>query len=252
MSRRRRRHDLFQCGVGAAWLTPSGRPGRCWCTAAPSGYMARPHGLRSPRTSRACGEYGTGKAAIEALLHRRSRAGCRAWCHPGHISGPGWPVITPATATRTQTSGGGWPPANRSFCPNLGLGVMPCPRGRRCSGLRTGADSFSRDRVELPRGLRAGHDRCADWPRGCRIVPDASHSRARRLAGIRTAGRRRACRCYPRPRRRSIAASIGGPATSSGTPRYSSLDALHRVASLARGQRPRRRRWPRLQVPAER
>jgi nucleoside-diphosphate-sugar epimerase len=48
-----------------------------------------------PRT--AYGEYGTGKAAIEALLHRESVAGGvpSVVLHPGHISGP-WPSITPA------------------------------------------------------------------------------------------------------------------------------------------------------------
>jgi nucleoside-diphosphate-sugar epimerase len=49
-----------------------------------------------PRT--AYGEYGTGKARIEALLHRETLAGGvpSVVLHPGHISGPGWPVITPA------------------------------------------------------------------------------------------------------------------------------------------------------------
>ena len=49
-----------------------------------------------PRT--AYGEYGTGKAEIEALLHRETLAGGvpSVVLHPGHISGPGWPVITPA------------------------------------------------------------------------------------------------------------------------------------------------------------
>jgi nucleoside-diphosphate-sugar epimerase len=49
-----------------------------------------------PRT--AYGEYGTGKAEIEALLHRETVAGGvpAVVLHPGHISGPGWPVITPA------------------------------------------------------------------------------------------------------------------------------------------------------------
>jgi nucleoside-diphosphate-sugar epimerase len=43
------------------------------------------------------GEYGTGKAEIEALLHRETLAGGvpAVVLHPGHISGPGWPVITP-------------------------------------------------------------------------------------------------------------------------------------------------------------
>ena len=49
-----------------------------------------------PRT--AYGEYGTGKAEIEALLHHETLAGGvpAIVLHPGHISGPGWPVITPA------------------------------------------------------------------------------------------------------------------------------------------------------------
>ena len=49
-----------------------------------------------PRT--AYGDYGTGKAEIEPLLHRETMAGGvpAIVLHPGHISGPGWPVITPA------------------------------------------------------------------------------------------------------------------------------------------------------------
>jgi nucleoside-diphosphate-sugar epimerase len=49
-----------------------------------------------PRT--AYGAYGTGKAEIEALLHQETTAGGvpAVVLHPGHISGPGWPVITPA------------------------------------------------------------------------------------------------------------------------------------------------------------
>jgi len=49
-----------------------------------------------PRT--AYGDYGTGKAEIEALLHRETRSGGvpAVVLYPGHISGPGWPVITPA------------------------------------------------------------------------------------------------------------------------------------------------------------
>ena len=48
-----------------------------------------------PRT--ATGEYGIGKAAIEALLHRETIAGGvpSVVLHPGHITGP-WPSITPA------------------------------------------------------------------------------------------------------------------------------------------------------------
>ena len=48
-----------------------------------------------PRT--AYGDYGTGKAAIEALLQRETVAGGvpSVVLHPGHITGP-WPSITPA------------------------------------------------------------------------------------------------------------------------------------------------------------
>jgi nucleoside-diphosphate-sugar epimerase len=76
-----------------------------------------------PRT--AYGEYGTGKAEIEALLHRETLAGGvpAVILHPGHISGPGWPVITPAgnldpaVWTRLAT---GQPLA----LPDHGLGVL--------------------------------------------------------------------------------------------------------------------------------
>jgi nucleoside-diphosphate-sugar epimerase len=49
-----------------------------------------------PRTP--YGDYGKPKAEIEALLHRETLAGGvrSVVLHPGHISGPGWPVITPA------------------------------------------------------------------------------------------------------------------------------------------------------------
>ena len=69
-----------------------------------------------PRT--AYGDYGTGKAEIEALLHRETLAGGvpAIVLHPGHISGPGWPVVT-RPATWTPPSGPAWPPAARSRCP---------------------------------------------------------------------------------------------------------------------------------------
>jgi nucleoside-diphosphate-sugar epimerase len=76
-----------------------------------------------PRT--AYGEYGTGKAEIEALLHRETAAGGvpAVVLHPGHISGPGWPVITPAgnldPAVWTSLATGG-PLA----LPDHGLGVL--------------------------------------------------------------------------------------------------------------------------------
>ena len=75
-----------------------------------------------PRT--AYGEYGTGKAAIEALLHRETIAGGvpSVVLHPGHISGP-WPSITPAgnldlDVWRRLATGEPLP------LPDLGLGVL--------------------------------------------------------------------------------------------------------------------------------
>ena len=76
-----------------------------------------------PRT--AYGEYGTGKAEIEALLHAETRAGGvpAVVLHPGHISGPGWPVITPAgnldPATWTALATG-----QPLALPDRGLGVL--------------------------------------------------------------------------------------------------------------------------------
>src|SRR5215210_3077533 len=76
-----------------------------------------------PRT--AYGEYGTQKAAIEAMLHRETLAGGvpSVVLHPGHISGAGWPVITPAgnldpDVWRRLATGEPLP------LPALGLGVL--------------------------------------------------------------------------------------------------------------------------------
>jgi nucleoside-diphosphate-sugar epimerase len=76
-----------------------------------------------PRTP--YGEYGTGKAEIEALLHRETLAGGvpAVVLHPGHISGPGWPVITPAgnldSAVWTSLATG-----RPLALPDHGLGVL--------------------------------------------------------------------------------------------------------------------------------
>jgi nucleoside-diphosphate-sugar epimerase len=76
-----------------------------------------------PRTP--FGEYGTGKAAIEALLWRETVAGGvpSVVLHPGHITGPGWPVITPAGNLDPDVwrrLAAGEPLA----LPDLGLGVL--------------------------------------------------------------------------------------------------------------------------------
>ena len=76
-----------------------------------------------PRT--AYGAYGAGKAEIEALLNEEARAGGvpTVVLHPGHISGPGWPVITPAgnldPATWTALATG-----QPLALPDHGLGVL--------------------------------------------------------------------------------------------------------------------------------
>ncbi len=75
-----------------------------------------------PRT--AYGDYGTGKAAIEALLHRETIAGGvpSIVLHPGHITGP-WPSITPAGNLDPDVwrrLANGEPLA----LPELGLGVL--------------------------------------------------------------------------------------------------------------------------------
>ena len=82
-----------------------------------------PIGEDEPRTP--FGEYGTGKAAIEALLWRETMAGGvpSVVLHPGHISGRGWPVITPAgnldpDAWRRLATG------EPLALPDLGLGVL--------------------------------------------------------------------------------------------------------------------------------
>jgi nucleoside-diphosphate-sugar epimerase len=76
-----------------------------------------------PRTG--YGDYGVNKAAIEALLHRETLAGGlpTVVLHPGHICGPGWPVITPAgnlDADVWRRLAVGDPVA----LPALGLGVL--------------------------------------------------------------------------------------------------------------------------------
>jgi nucleoside-diphosphate-sugar epimerase len=73
-----------------------------------------------PRT--AYGEYGTGKARAEAYLLRQRDVPV-VIVHPGHICGPGWPVITPAgnldaDVWRRLAAGEPLP------LPDLGLGVL--------------------------------------------------------------------------------------------------------------------------------
>ena len=98
--RRGHRPDLLHRGVGpaayrgAAPVAPAARALRDHLGARPRAAGAGDGG----RAPTAYGSYGTGKAEIEALLHAETRSGGvpAVVLHPGHISGPGWPVITPA------------------------------------------------------------------------------------------------------------------------------------------------------------
>jgi len=76
-----------------------------------------------PRT--AYGAYGTRKAAIEKLLWRESLAGGvpTIILHPGHITGPGWPVITPA-GNLDQEIWRRLATGESVALPGLGLGVL--------------------------------------------------------------------------------------------------------------------------------
>ena len=183
-----------------------------------------------PRT--AYGEYGTGKAAIEALLHRETVAGGvpSVVLHPGHISGP-WPVITPAgnldlDVWRRLAIGEPLP------LPDLGLGVLHHVHADDVAqAFERALDQTGSDRIELPRGVRAGHD-AARTGRGCgRMVRPRAGPRVRRLVRVRATRRRRARRDESRSTwaAASPRASIG-PATCSATSRdtaHSTLSTTH-------------------------
>jgi nucleoside-diphosphate-sugar epimerase len=181
-----------------------------------------------PRT--AYGEYGTGKAAIEALLHRETVAGGvpSVVLHPGHISGPGWPVITPAgnldpDVWRRLATG------EPLALPQLGLGVLHHVHAddvaqaferalTRPAAIGASFHVVSEQAMTM-RGLAAGVAGwfgreplldLVDWPEFGRRVGAEHAAVTRDHAG------------------RSIAASIDRAREVLGyRPRYSSLDALH-------------------------
>jgi nucleoside-diphosphate-sugar epimerase len=180
-----------------------------------------------PRT--AYGDYGTGKAAIEALLHRETVAGGvpSVVLHPGHISGP-WPSITPAgnldlDVWRRLATG------EPLALPDLGLGVLHHVHAddvaqaferalTRPAAIGSSFHVVSEQAMTL-RGLAAGVAAwfgrepvidLVDWPEFERRV-GAGHAEATREHVAR-----------------SIAASIDRARHVLGyQPRYSSLDALH-------------------------
>jgi nucleoside-diphosphate-sugar epimerase len=178
-----------------------------------------------PRT--AYGEYGTGKAEIEELLWRETTVP-NVVLHPGHISGPGWPVITPAgnldpDVWRRLATG------EPLALPDLGLGVLhhvhadDVAQGFERALTRPAAIGSSfhvvSEQAMTLRGLATGvaawfgrepNLEYVDWPEFERRV-GADHATAtREHVG------------------RGIAASIERARAVLGyAPRFSSLDALH-------------------------
>ena len=192
-----------------------------------------------PRT--AYGDYGTGKAEIEALLHRETLAGGvpAIVLHPGHISGPGWPVVTPAgnldAAVWTSLA------TSRPLAlPDHGLGVLHHVHAddvaqaferalSRPAAIGASFHVVSEQAMTL-RGLAAGVAQWfgrepvldfVDWPEFERRA-GAEHAEATRQHTFR-----------------SIAASTARAVQALGyAPRYSSLDALHEALAwlVAHGQ----------------
>jgi nucleoside-diphosphate-sugar epimerase len=180
-----------------------------------------------PRT--AYGEYGTGKAAIEALLKREAIAGGvpSIVLHPGHITGPGWDVITPAGNLDPDVwrrLAVGEPLA----LPDLGLGVLHHVHAddvaqaferalTRPAAIGSSFHVVAEQAMTL-RGLAAGVAgwfgrepvlELVDWPEYERRVGSQHAGATREHVG------------------RSIAASIDRARAVLGyAPRYSALDAL--------------------------
>ncbi len=192
-----------------------------------------------PRT--AYGEYGVGKAEIEALLHQETRAGGvpAVVLHPGHISGPGWPVITPAgnldPAVWTSLATG-----QPLALPDHGLGVLHHVHAddvaqafeRAISRPAAAGASFHvvAEQAMTLRGLATG---VAGWFGREPVLDFVDWPEFERRAG---SGPAEATRQHTF---RSITASIARARQTLGyAPRFSSLDALHEALAwlAAHGQ----------------
>jgi nucleoside-diphosphate-sugar epimerase len=178
----------------------------------------------------AYGGYGTGKAEIEALLHRETLAGGvpAVILHPGHISGPGWRVITPAgnldPAVWTHLATG-----QPLALPDRGLGVLhhvhadDVAQAFELALSRPAAIGASfhvaAGQAMTLRGLAAG---VARWFGREPVLDLVDWAEFERRAGAGSAGTTR------EHTDRSITASIDRARQVLGyAPRYSSLDALH-------------------------
>jgi nucleoside-diphosphate-sugar epimerase len=192
-----------------------------------------------PRT--AYGEYGTGKAEIEALLLAETQAGGvpSVVLHPGHISGPGWPVITPAgnldPSTWTALATGEPLPL-----PDHGLGVLHHVHAddvaqafeRSLSRPAAIGASFhvGAEQSMTLRGLATG---AAAWFGREPVLDFVDWDEFTRRVGEQSAEATREHTF------RSITASIARARDVLGyAPRYSSLDALHEALAwlVANGQ----------------
>jgi nucleoside-diphosphate-sugar epimerase len=180
-----------------------------------------------PRT--AYGEYGVDKAAIEALLHRETLAGGvpSVVLHPGHICGPGWPVITPAgnlDADVWRRLAVGEPVA----LPALGLGVLHHVHADDV------AQAFGRA-LTRPAAIGASFHAVAEQAMTCRGLADGVAAWFGREAVLdlvewdefeRRVGSEHAAATLDHVDR-SITASIDRSRSILGyAPRYSSLEAL--------------------------
>jgi nucleoside-diphosphate-sugar epimerase len=180
-----------------------------------------------PRT--AYGEYGTGKAAIERLLHRETVAGGvpSVVLHPGHITGP-WSSITPAGNLDVDVwrrLAAGEPLA----LPDQGLGVLhhvhadDVAQAFELTLARPGAIGSSfhvvSEQAMTLRGLAAG---VASWFGRDAALDFVDWPEFERRVGAEHAGATR------EHVTRSIAASIErSREVLSYRPRHSSLEALH-------------------------
>lgn len=177
----------------------------------------------------AYGEYGTGKAAVEALLHRETVAGGvpSVVLHPGHISGP-WPSITPAGNLDRDV----WRRLARGeplALPDQGLGVLHHVHAddvaqaferalTRPAAVGSSFHVVSEQAMTL-RGLAAG---VAGWFGREAVLEFVEWVEFERRAGAEHA---EATREHVT---RSIAASIDrAREVLSYRPRYTSLEALH-------------------------
>ncbi len=175
------------------------------------------------------GEYGSNKAAIEALLLREALAGGvpSVVLHPGHICGPGWPVITPAgnlDADVWRRLAVGEPVA----LPALGLGVLNHVHADDV------AQAFERA-LSRPAAVGASFHVVAEQAMTCRGLAEAVAAWFGREAQLElvewdelerrvTAEHAETTRAHVE---RSIAASIERAKAVLGyAPRYSSLEAL--------------------------